>query len=136
MVILGNLPSQLRVLDSFQQLYASLFLAPYCSSTPTLSLQTLRKTLSPTMSSQAFSFLSFFFSPFSVSRICLPNDLYRSHLFLPPFLLQPHFLLQPPFLSHFFCSRLTACGTPPQKVPPRVKALLQLQKARLIPYGH
>ena len=31
---------------------------------------------------------------------------------------------------------LTACGTPLQKVPPRVKVLLQLQKARLIPYGH
>ena len=94
MVIPGNLPSQLRVLDSSQQLYTSLFLASYCSSTHTLSLKTLKKTPPPyTMLSPLLSL------PFSVSRICLPpHDLCCNHLFSATF--------------------------------------LQLQKARLIPYGH
>ena len=74
MVIPGNLPSQLRVLDSSQQLHAPLFLASSYCSTPILFLKTPRKTLPflPQCCLPPFS---------SVSRICLLNDLYCSHIF-------------------------------------------------------
>ena len=78
---------------------------------------------------------SLFFSSFS---FCISDSPSQRSLLQPPFL--------PPFLSHsscshlfchfFFCSHLTAYGTPLQKVPPRVKVLPQLQKARLITYRH
>ena len=80
----------------------------------------LRICLSSFFSKTSFPFLLLFPPPFSVSRICLFNDLCCSHLFC----LTPS------------AATFSARGTPLQKVPPRVKVLLQLQKARLIPYGH
>ena len=160
MVIPGNLSSQLRVLDSSQQLYAPLFLASYCSSTNTLSLKTLRKTPqflhnavhSPFQKTSSRFFFFFFSSvsvlpfrkpplflynavpsPFSKNLLSFPGFAFptisAAATFCAPLLLQPPFLL-----SHL--RPLMVCGTPFQKVPPRVKVLLQLQKARWIPYGH
>ena len=68
----------------------------------------------------------------------------QKNIYSPFSFSSPRSLLQPPFLQHSFCSHLffsicpllMACGTPFQDVPPRVKVLLQLHKARLIPYGH
>ena len=79
----------------------------------------------------------------STTRLLQPP--FSAHLLLqPPFL--HHSFCSPPFLHHSFCSHLfcttpsvatfSLCGTPLQKVPLHVKVLLQLQKARLIPYGH
>ena len=126
MVIPGNLPSQLRVLDSSHQLYAPLFLASDSSSTNTLSLKTLRKTPqflhnavhSPFQkTSSRFSFFFFLLYLFSLSENLLcsftmlsPLPFRKTSSSFPdlPFqqsLPQPHFstplLLQPPFLlSH------------------------------------
>ena len=102
MVILGNLLSQLRVLDSSQHLYALLFLAFYCSSTHTLSLKTLRKT--PPFSFHPF-FSSLIFLPFSLSRICLTNDLCCSRLFCHLFSVSPpcNCLFCHLFGHHLFC---------------------------------
>ena len=146
MVILGNLPSQLRVLDSSQQLYAPLFLASYCGSLHTLSLIFSQKTPP--------SFYDAIFSPFLFSSETLlrssTGPLKLNSALLPPLFLFSFFsfpfisdlpsqwsLLQPPFLCHTpSAATFSACGTPLQKVPPHVKVPLQLQKARLIPYGH
>ena len=81
-----------------------------------LSSQTLLSSVLPLF----FYSSSFIFFLSSVSRICLSNDLRSSHLFCPT-----------PSAATF-----SACGTPLQKVPPCVKVLLQLQKARWISYGH
>ena len=67
--------------------------------------------------------------PTTLSAMPSPPTISAAATFSAPLLLQPPFLLSHPHL-------LTACGTPFQKVPPRIKVLLQLQKARLIPYGH
>ena len=134
MAIPGNLPSQLRVLDSSQQLYAPLFLASDCGSLHTLSLifsqktppsfydaifshflfssETLpRSSTGPLKLNSALlppsSFFPFFLSP--LSRICLHNDLCRSHLF------SSTLLLQPLFLPHSFCSHLFCLRDPPSE---------------------
>ena len=152
MVIPGNLHSQLRVLDSSQQLYAPLFLA----SSPS-SANTLFSKLSEKLPSEKLFRLSTSLPHFSPSSD-LFYDLCRSHLFCPLTMLSPptispkqnpllfynvvtsndlcssHIsctttMLSPPFLQQlpFLLSHprpLTACGTPFQKVPPRVKVLL------------
>ena len=121
MVIPGNLPSQLRVLDSSQQLYTSLFLASYCSSTHILSLKNPKKTLSffslvllsstllspPLRKNSSFPSetpLCFFF--FSLFLFCISDLPSQRSLLQPPFCSHLFCLasLQPPFLSHSFCS--------------------------------
>ena len=108
MVVPENLPSQLRALDSPQQLYAPLFLASYCSSTHTLSLKTPRKTplllCFPKKTPPLFP--SPFFPPFS--RICLPNDLCCSHLFCHLFLSR----LPAAAFSATFSTATFICPTP------------------------
>ena len=150
MVIPGNLPSQLCVMDSSQWLRALLFLAPSFSSTNTLSLKNSQRLSSLFLLKNLFflssTFPSFHFlliSPYSsVSKHGLPNHFPSVPLQRCPLkrsLQQPPFFLQHSFYSHLFSLHLrplTACRTPFQNVPPRVKVLLQLQKARLIPYDH
>ena len=102
MVIPGNPPSQLRVLDSFQQLCAPLFLASCSSSNPYLFpskfSEKLKKLLrSPTMLPRPSHFSSFF----SISDLPFPRSLLQPPFFYLASLLLP-FL--PPFLSHSFCS--------------------------------
>ena len=149
MVVPENLPSQLRALDSPQQLYAPLFFASYCSSTPHLFPSKFSEKLKklPPFPHNVVSFFplpqsSHFPSFLSISDLPSQRSLLQPP-FLPPFSVLPpcsylfcHLFGRHLYLSHSFCSRLTACRTPLQKVPPRVKVLLQLQKARLIPYGH
>ena len=112
---------------------------PLVLSSSPLALLPFLKNLKKTHSSVFFSSFSFCI-PFPTIPVVATFSATLSVLLL----LQPPFL--PPFLSHsscnhffchfFFCSHLMACGTPLQKVPPRVKVLPQLQKMRLIPYGH
>ena len=128
-----------------QQLYAPLFLASSSSSTNTLSLKTLfQKNLLPPSSYNAVTPLHFFLW-------CL---FFASHSSALLFTGQQAWLAQPlSLLLHAYCNRHQALsflaarpiwpgfmvregGSPSQKVPPLVKVLLQLQKARLIPYGH
>ena len=113
MVIPGNLPSQLRALDSPQQLYAPLFLASYCSSTHTISLKTPRKTppffrfASPPFFRKLPSFSFFFF--------LLPS-LYLGFAFSmisAAATFSASLLLQPPFLSHSFYNHLFCPRDPP-----------------------
>ena len=102
MVIPRNLHSQLRVLDSSQQLYAPLFLASYCSSTNTLSLKTLRKT-PPFLHNALLFFFPFLFSHFPVYATLLPSYSPVSKHGLP----QPLSLLLHAFFPHHsFCSHL------------------------------
>ena len=125
MVIPGNIPTQLRVLDSSQQLYAPLFLASYPSSTHTLSLQILRKTLLFLYNATS--------SPFSKISSRFPDSPPQRSLPQPPFCTTPSaatfsFLssappdgLRDPLLeSSSTCQSPTAAS----------------KKARLIPYGH
>ena len=107
MVIPGNFPSQLRVLDSSQQLCAPLFLASCSSSNPHLFpskfLEKLKKLLrSPTMLSHPSPFSSFF----SISDLPFPRSLLQPPFFYLTSLQLPFLPLfrPPPFLSHSFCS--------------------------------
>ena len=116
MVIPGNLPAQLRVLDSSLQLYTPLFLASYSRSNPySFPQNSQRKT--------PFLPLTLLFSlfPFSLFRICLPHDLCCSHIF--------YYLFLPRLPVAAFSATFSAATF-------SVPLLLQLQKARLIPYGH
>ena len=113
MVIPGNLPSQLRVLDSSQQLYVPLFVASYCSSTHTISLKTPRKT--PPFF--GFAFPPFFRKPPSFSFFFfLLHSLYLGFAFSMISAATTFFaslLLQPPFLPHSFYSHLFCPWDPP-----------------------
>ena len=130
MVIPGNPPSQLRVLHSSQQLYVSLYLASCCSSTNTLFLKTLKENsflsshnvVLPPLNSAILPllFLLFFFG-FAFPTIS------AAATFSPA----ATFSSVATFFVQSFYSHLTACGTPLQKVPPRVKVLLQLQKSEV-----
>ena len=109
MVIPGNLPAQLRVLDSSQRLYTPLFLASCCSSTPLFPSKPLEKTPSfpltmlsyPRSTLPPYLFCSFFsFSDLLSQRSLLQPPFLPPFPLQPPFLLEPPFLLQPPFLSN------------------------------------
>ena len=118
MVILGNLPSQLCVLDSSQQLYAPLFLA----SSPSLA-NTLFSKLSEKPPSEKLLRPSTSLSHFSPSSDLL-YDLCRSHLFCPPTMLSPPTIppKQTPLLlynvvtSNDLCSSHLSCTTPPATI--------------------
>ena len=104
MVILGNLPSQLCVLNSSQQLYALLFSASSLSSRQysfTLKLPEKKLLFLPflaLLSPISFSFLFFLF-------LCL---LPQATLLPPLFTSQQAWLAQPlSLLLHACCSRLS-----------------------------
>ena len=116
MVIPGNLPSQLRVLDSSQQLCAPLFLASCSNSNPHLFPSKFSKKLKKLLRSPQCCLLlllsqsSHFSSFLSISDLPSQRSLLQPP-FLPPFFclasLQLPFLpsfRSPPFLSHSFCS--------------------------------
>ena len=98
MVKPGNLPSQLRVLDSSQRLYAPLFLASYSSSNlhlfPSKFSEKLKKFL-PSLT---------ILSPLLFSSFLCISDLSSQWS-----LLQPPFFVLPP-CSHLFCDLF--CPTP------------------------
>ena len=119
MVILGNLPSQLCVLDSSQQLYAPLFLASSPSLANTLFSKLSEKTpirKTPPSLYKPLPLLSFFGSPLRSLpqppflppyHAVTSNDLPKAKPSAP---LQcchlQRSLQQPPFLHHTSCHHL------------------------------
>ena len=104
MVIPGNLPSQLHVLDSSQQLYAPLFLASYSSSTHTLFPKTLQK---PPLSLCLLKSVIYPLFPLFLSVSVLP---FRKPPLFPGFA-SPTISATTTFSAHSFCNHLF-CPTP------------------------
>ena len=107
---------------------------------PSLSLKTLRENsflsshnvVLPPLNSAPLPllFLLFFFG-FAFPTISATATFFATFSPAATFSSGATFSSATTFFVQSFCSRLMACRTPLQKVPPRVKVLLQLQKSEV-----